>query len=108
MFRYEPEAKPRSRGKRTEKVIAERLNGTHRGVLGGHDVTAGPFAIEVKSRVKFAGASFMEQAVRNTPEGKTPLVVVVHIAGNRYDEDLVMMRLQDWQDWYGALEKGKE
>lgn len=101
-------AKNRDRGKRTEKAIAKRLNGTRRGVLGGHDVTAGPWAVEVKSRLRFAGTSFMDQAVRNTPDGKTPLVVV-HIAGGRHDDDLVMMRLKDWQDWYGnPEEKGNE
>lgn len=49
--------------------------------MGGHDVESGPFAVEVKSRSAFAGSGFMEQAVKNCPDGKIPLVVV-HITGN--------------------------
>jgi len=95
-------AQNRDRGKRCEKALAKRLGGTRKGIMGGHDIEAGPFAVEVKSRVKFAGTSFMEQAVRNCPDGKTPLVLV-HLHGTRHTEDLVMMRLKDWQDWYGNL-----
>lgn len=93
----------RDRGKRTEKAIAKRLNGTRRGVLGGHDVTAGPWAVEVKSRVSFVGCGWFDQAVRNTPEGKTPLVVC-HVHGKRHDQDIVMLRLSDWLEWYGSIE----
>ena len=92
----------RDRGKRCEQAIAKRLSGTRKGIMGGHDIEAGPFAVEVKSRVKFAGTAFMEQAGRNCPAGKTPLVVV-HLHGTRHDADLVIMRLVDWQDWHGNL-----
>jgi hypothetical protein len=97
--------KNRNRGKATEKAIAGRLNGKRVGTLGGQDVVAGAFSIEVKDRAAFAGARFMAQAVRNCPEEKTPLVIV-HVTGARHDGDLVMMRMSDWQDWYG--EPGKE
>lgn len=95
-------AQNRQRGKRTERAIAKQLNGTRRGIMGGHDVDAGPFAIEVKDRVRFIGSSFMDQAVRNCPNGKRPLVVV-HETGKRHDGDLVMIRLKDWIDWFGKL-----
>jgi len=96
----------RARGKRTEQAIAKRLNGKRLGLLGNEDVSAGPFSVEVKDRRAFVGTSFMEQAVRNCPEGKTPLVIV-HCSGKRHDGDLVMMRLADWQDWHGNLTGGE-
>jgi hypothetical protein len=97
----------RDRGKRTEQAIAERLQGTRKGIMGGHDVDAGPFAVEVKDRESFAGSTFMQQAIRNCPNDKTPLVIV-HTHGKRHDTDLVMIRLADWQDWFGKLaEAGK-
>jgi hypothetical protein len=43
----------------------------------------------------------MDQAVRNAPPGKTPLVVV-HVQGKRHDKDLVVIRLADWIDWHGG------
>ncbi len=90
-------SKNRNRGKKTEAAIAKRL-----GILGNDDVQAGAFSIEVKDRVKFVGTGFMEQAVRNCPKDKTPLVVV-HVTGARHDGDLVMMRLSDWQDRHRQL-----
>ncbi len=93
----------RDRGKRTEQAVAGLLNGKRLGLLGSEDVSAGPFSIEVKDRMTFAGASFMAQAVRNCPTGKTPLVVV-HVTGKRHESDLVMIRLSDWIDWFGKLE----
>lgn len=96
----------RDRGKRTETAVAKRMNGVRHGIMGGEDISHPLFSIEVKSRLRFAGTSFMDQAVRNTPEGKTPLVVV-HVVGSRHDDDLVMMRLKDWIDFYGNLE-GRE
>ena len=92
----------RDRGRRCEADIAARLSGRRMGIMGAHDVEAGPFAVEVKSRAVFAGSSFMDQAVRNCPKGKTPLVVL-HVTGKRHSEDLVMMRLNDWREWFGKL-----
>lgn len=95
-------SKNRNRGKKTEAAIAKRLGGKRLGILGNDDVQAGAFSIEVKDRVKFVGTGFMEQAVRNCPKDKTPLVVV-HVTGARHDGDLVMMRLSDWQDRHRQL-----
>ncbi len=97
----------RRRGKHTERQIAKRLGGTRRGILGGHDIDAGPWAVEVKDRVSFVGSTFMAQAERNCPPGKTPLVVV-HQTGRRHADDLVMLRLTDWLDLFGPLVRGKE
>jgi hypothetical protein len=90
----------RERGKRTERATAKALNGRRFGVLGGEDVHAGLFSIECKSRKKFIGNSFMDQARRNCPKGRVPLVVV-HVHGKRHSDDLVMLRMADWVDLYG-------
>jgi hypothetical protein len=94
----------RARGKRTERAIAKKLSGIRRGIMGGHDVEAGPFAVEVKDRARFIGSSFMAQAIKNCPSGKTPLVIV-HETGQRHGGDLVMMRLADWNQWYGEIKE---
>lgn len=95
----------RKRGKRNEHALAKRLNGKRVGILGKEDITCGVFSIEAKSYVRFAGAKVMEQAERNAPEGKTPLAII-HVKGQRRDNDLVMIRLKNWEEWYGKLEVG--
>lgn len=92
----------RQRGKNTERAIAKRVKGKRIGILGQEDVQHPLFSIEVKSRVRFAGEPFMQQAARNCPEGKTPLVIV-HINGRHHDNDLVTMRLKDFEDYLGSL-----
>ncbi len=74
------------------------------GILGKHDVEAGPWSIEVKDRKKFIGVSFLEQACRNCPKDKTPLVIV-HQTNKAHEHDIVMMRLSDFQDWFNILPK---
>jgi hypothetical protein len=92
----------RQRGKNTERAIAKRLGGKRVGILGYEDVQHPLFSIEVKSRVRFSGEGFMEQAIRNCPEGKTALVIV-HIAGKHHSNDFVMMRLRDFEDYLGTI-----
>lgn len=87
----------RTRGKATERAVASALGGKRVGTMGGEDVHLdGPWSCEVKSRQAFAAIPWMEQATRNAPKGKKPLVVV-HVHGKRHTEDLVIIRLQDWQ-----------
>lgn len=90
-------AKNRKRGKAAERAVAAALGGKRVGVMGGEDVHLdGPWSCEVKSRKAFVALPWMEQAARNAPEGKTP-VVVVHVHGQRHTEDLVIVRLEDWK-----------
>jgi hypothetical protein len=96
--------KNRQRGKRAEKAIAERLGGKRVGVLGDEDVQHPLFSIEVKSRQRFAGEAFMQQAIRNCQGGKIP-IVVVHISGRYHGNNLVMMRLKDFEDCLGRITK---
>lgn len=93
----------RDRGKAHEKYIAKALGGTRIGTMGGEDVHMdSPWSIECKSRKAFVACGWMEQAKRNS-KGKTPLVIV-HVHESKHDEDLVMIRLKDWKDWYGDPE----
>ncbi|MEO5357717.1 MAG: hypothetical protein H7844_10520, partial [Nitrospirae bacterium YQR-1] len=94
--------KNRNRGKTTERAIAKRISGDRRGVLGGEDISHPVFSVEVKSRQKFVASEWMSQAIRNAPEGKTPLVVV-HVNGQRHDNDLVVIRMRDFEDYNGRL-----
>ena len=98
----------RGRGKSYEKRLSERFKGYRQGLYGGEDVATEIFSIEAKTRKKFVGQQFMDQAVANCTKGKVPLVVV-HVVGQRMPNDLVMMRLGDFEDWYGSLDvKEKE
>ena len=94
----------RKRGRRNEKVLAEKRGFDLKELYGGEDATTKAFSAEFKDRAKFVGSGWMDQAVRNCPDGKTP-VVVVHITNQRRMKDIVMMRVGDWIDWFGDLAK---
>jgi hypothetical protein len=46
----------------------------------------------------------MNQAVKNSPAGKVPLVIV-HELNQRFDKALVMIRMKDWEDFYGRFSR---
>ena len=86
--------------KAAEMAFAKRIGGTRGGAVGreGPDVIHPLLAPEVKERrgKPWVGLhKFMEQAERNAPEGKIPLVVL-HTLGELHDQDLVVMRVRDW------------
>ena len=92
----------RNRGKMAEKAVAEALGGKRVGVLSGEDVMLkGPFSCEVKSRQTFVACKWMEQATRNA-KGQTP-ILVVHVHGKRHDDDLVIVKMSDFTDWWGKI-----
>ncbi len=95
-------SKNRRRGKNTERALAKRLNGKRIGILGKQDIEHSFWSIEVKNRQRFSGEAFMLQAVRNCPEGKTPLVIV-HLHGRRHCDDFVIMRLRDFENYLGKI-----
>lgn len=97
----------RQRGKATERALARRLKCRCVGLLGREDLEHPLFSIEVKSRMRFTGERFMQQAIQSCPEGKTPLVIV-HLNGRHHGNDLVIMRLKDFEDYLGSLKKGGE
>lgn len=92
----------RDRGKRSEKAVAQRLNGRRLGTLGAQDVETSLFSIEVKSRKAFVGESFLSQARSHCPTGKTP-IAVVHLHGHRHSDDIVLLALKDFQDLHGNI-----
>ena len=95
-------ARNKGRGRSYEKRVQERFGGYKQGLYGGEDVATEIFSIEAKTRKKFVGQGFMEQAVANCPKDKVPLVII-HVVSQRMFNDLVMMRLGDFEDWYGNL-----
>lgn len=98
-------SKNRQRGKRTEKAIAKRIGGKRIGILGKSDVEHACFSFEVKSRKKFVAEKWMLQAERNCEEGKTP-AVIVHILRLQHKNDLVIIRLKDFEDFLGKIKMG--
>ena len=43
----------------------------------------------------------MAQAVRNSPGADHLPIAVLHESGQRHSEDLVIIRLSDFVDWFG-------
>ena len=72
------------------------MKGLNLGTLGGVDVLADEFAIECKSRVKFVGVGWMEQALKYAKKHKKTPLVVVHKKNSQYINDLVMLRMRDF------------
>ena len=85
----------RRRGKRVQKKVTQSLNADNIGTLGGEDGKHSKFSIEVKGLKKFVGLKFMQQCEANNVREVTPLVVI-HITGSKYDDDLVMLRKRDF------------
>ena len=94
--------------KATERAIARRLGGrrtSHRNLgVGAPDVQAGPYAVEVKHRRALPAwlIGGLAQARRYADAGQLPLLVL-HGAGRRHDDDLVVLRLADFETWFGQL-----
>ena len=97
----------RDRGKDNERELARRLGGRRMGTMGAEDVSTKMFSVEAKSRVRFSGTAFMEQAIRNCPEDRVP-IVVVHIYNQRRDNDLVIIRIKDFEMLMGKEERDEE
>ena len=89
--------------KSTERHIAAMLGGKRIPILGreGPDIQHEVWAPEVKERKRLPGwlREAVTQAVVGAPSGKLPMVVL-HAAGDKYDEALVVVRMRDWLDWF--------
>lgn len=72
------------------------------------DVETDVWSIECKEREKLPAwlHKAMAQARTNATPGKLPLVIL-HQKGERHDNDMVVVRLADWEDWYGEVEEGQ-
>lgn len=92
--------------KANERAIAKRLGGQRVGNRGSNteDVAHRWLSIEVKSR-RALPAWLLEavaQARRNSPPSRLP-VVVLHQVGQRHANDLVVLTLGDFEEWFGSL-----
>lgn len=85
--------------KEHERRTARRLSGVRTGNTGTAvaDVTAGPWAVECKSRKELPAwlLDAMTQAKRNAGTGQTG-IVVLHRVGQRSDNDIVCMAMRDF------------
>lgn len=93
--------------KRTERAIAARLNGARipvDGRGGRPDVDAGWLVVECKERkaLPLWLKSALAQAVAAARPDQLP-AVVLHELGARHSDDLVVMRLADFELWHGAV-----
>jgi hypothetical protein len=86
----------RQRGKAHQKKVAEMLNGIDISILGGEDVLTDDFSIECKSVMKFVGEKWYAQCVKNNKRKKIP-IVVVHIKNKSYDNDYVLININDFK-----------
>jgi hypothetical protein len=90
--------------KRTERAIASRLGGRRVPVTGrargdAPDVEHPTLAVEVKHRKELPAwlKEAMAQAEAAARDGKIG-VVVLHEAGSRHEQDLVVLRLGDLEE----------
>jgi hypothetical protein len=90
--------------KKTERAVAQRLGGQRVGNRGTNteDVAHEWLSIECKHKkelptwLKLA----MWQAKTNADADKLP-VVVLHENGQRHADNLVVIRMADFQEWFG-------
>jgi len=94
----------KAQGRKVQTKVAKMIGGKSVGTIEGQDVEHPIWSIETKHRKKFIGNTFMNQAVKNCPEGKTPLVIV-HELNQRHKNSLVLMRFFDWEEWFGKITK---
>jgi len=98
--------KSRQRGKSNETLLAKRLGGKREGTLGQQDISWRGFSIETKEFKRFPKSvtKSLEQAYHNCPKddkGK-PLyipLVVWHQLNQRRDNDIVMLRLREFEQF---------
>ncbi len=70
----------------------------------GPDVAHSWLAIEVKSRRVIA--SWIKAARRQAEKAAKPVqlpIMVIHECGTRFDDDLVVLRMGDFKDWFGGM-----
>ena len=91
--------------KRVERAVAKRLNATRQGVTGrrGPDVLSGWLSVEVKHRKRLP--AWLKDALTQAQcgAGDRLALVVLHECGRRHADDLVVLRLADFEDWFGSV-----
>jgi len=84
------------RSKQDQTKSAQMMGMENVAGLAGEDARSHCFSGEWKCLKRFAGEKYLEQAEKNCPEGKIPLVKV-HIVGERREDDILMFRFRHWQ-----------
>ena len=95
-------SKQRRRGNALERYIAKRLGGQRVGHYGGEDVAHEWLSIECKERQSIPQwlTQAVAQALAYAGRGKLA-IAVLHGLNRPHDEDLVVMRLADFESWFG-------
>jgi len=96
--------------KRTERKIATRLGGQRVPITGrargdAPDIAHDWLAIEVKHRKRLPDwlHEALAQAYASARTDQLP-IVVLHEHGERHENDLVVLRLGEFQAWFGELQ----
>ncbi len=72
------------------------------------DVETTAFSVEVKHRKALPAwlEAAMAQAETNATPGKLA-IVVLHESGRRHENDLVLVRMRDFEEWFGEADDGR-
>ena len=100
-----------SQWKNVERAIARRLGGermsNHALGLQMPDVETTAYSVEVKHRK--ALPAWLESAMRQAEANATPgklAIVVLHESGRRHENNLVVVRMRDFEEWFGEASDG--
>lgn len=100
---------PNETWKQCERAIAHRLAGSRAGNRGtaSPDVQTPWASVEVKTRQTLPRwlLDAMRQARVNAWGDRLPLLIL-HETGARHDDDLCILRLADFEAWFGDLGYG--
>ncbi len=98
------------RGVANEQAIAKRLGGQRVGNTGKSTMDADlPFlAVEAKSRKTFPAwiRDALDSICRKAGREQLPVVILHHL-GRRHSNDVVMMRLSDFEAHFGEIIQGE-
>jgi len=94
---------PDATWKAAEREVARRIGGRRLGPVGrtGPDVVGEWLQVEVKTRKQLPRwiCDAMAQAAVGCPADRLA-IVVLHEVGERHDDDAVLLRLRDFEDWF--------
>jgi hypothetical protein len=98
--------KAQRRGRSHEIATAKRLGGKRTSVLGVStpDVTSDWLCCECKERQ--TPTQWLESALQQATAAALPEqlpIVVLHWKGARHDNDIVFLRLRDFEQWFGDV-----
>jgi len=95
--------------KQTERAIAKRLNGKRIGATGRAtaDVVSDWLSVEIKHRKRLPEWLKIALGQARNGAGERLPVVILHECGSRHAEDLVLMRLADFELWFGEVFDGR-